>query len=485
MNIVEPILFQARYQPEAPALCAQGIDVVSYSRLVTQMNNIARRAMGHGLKRGDVVLLSINNQPLLHAAVILGLTLVGIVPVSTAGNEPPTGLKVDAVIANTAYPFAQHVPHLALDYSWIAGDGPRVDAAAKAAEDGSKTARIVLTTGSTGAPRAVALSHQLLAARIARFAYLMGNRVPHLSRVYTSIGLTSGVGYRFLIYVLSRGGTLFFRGESPDNTLRAFEIFRIQCMLATTATLNQFLDLCDRHPSIDVHLDTIVSGASYTPPALLERARPRLCAHLITGYGSTETARCASAPAHRIAHIPRAVGFVAPGARIEIVDEADQPLPAGREGIVRIASQYGVDSYVDDPVESAKVFRNGWFYPGDLGALTADNLLIISGRTNDVLNAGGGKICAEAIEAALLAFKGVKEAAVFMATSKRGVEEVWAGIVCGEKIDVEKLRAHCHAQVPAVFVPVHVVTLDALPLGATGKVDRPRLKETILARAAS
>ena len=95
MNIVEPILFQAKYQPGAPALCAQGIDVVSYERLIAQMNNVARRALAGGLKRGDVAALSIED-PLLHAIAILGLTQVGIVTVSVGMHKPPAGLKLDS-----------------------------------------------------------------------------------------------------------------------------------------------------------------------------------------------------------------------------------------------------------------------------------------------------------------------------------------------------------------------------------------------------
>src|SRR5271168_2862720 len=104
MNIIEPILFQARYQPGAPALCAQGSDVVSYSRLAAQMNIIARRALSLGLASGNVVALSLD-EPLLHSVFILALTQVGIIPVSVAGHKPPDGLKVDAVISSRPYPF--------------------------------------------------------------------------------------------------------------------------------------------------------------------------------------------------------------------------------------------------------------------------------------------------------------------------------------------------------------------------------------------
>jgi acyl-CoA synthetase (AMP-forming)/AMP-acid ligase II len=482
MNIVEPILFQARYRPEAPALCAQGVDVIGYARLAAQMNNVARRAMSSGMTRGSVVALSIDD-PLLHAAVILGLTQIGVIPVSVAMQKPPPGLKIDTVLSSADYPFAPQAKHLPIDRWWIMGDGAPVVTARDRASDGDEVCRIVLTAGTTGDPKAVALTHEMVAQRNARFEYVAGARLSTCSRVYMQMGLAAALGYQFLVHVLGRGGTVFFRGDNIQDTLRSFEIFQIQAMLATPTTLAQFLGACDRHPAVEVHLDTILSGGSLLPQALLQRVLPRLCSHLVTGYGSTETAISATAPAQRIAHIEGAAGYVTPGMRIEIVDAADRPVPAGSEGIVRIASEFGVDRYIDDPVESSQVFRAGWFYPGDLGSLTADNLLIISGRLNSVLNAGGGKMAAEKVEAALTSFKGVNEAAVYMATSSTGIEEVWAVIVCSETVDTERLRAHCARYMPGVFVPVHVVLADALPINAMGKVDRPRLKEIASATA--
>jgi len=483
MNIVEPILFQARYQPGAPALCAQGIDVVSYERLASQMNNVARRALACGLKRGDVVALSID-QPLLHAALILGLTQAGIVPVSVAGQRPPAGLRLHAVLRNAEYPFAPEVKHFPADYSWITGGGAAVEVAPAGGVATHEICRIVLTAGSTGDAKAVALTHQMVMARNARFDYVIGNRQPTFARIYIHMGLAAALGYQFLTHILGRGGTVFFAGESMENTLRAFEVFKIEAMLSTPTALAQLLTICDRHPAIELRLDTIVSSGSLLPPELAARLRPRLCANLITGYGSTETAISATAPAHRIAHIPGAAGYVTPGIRIEIVDEMDRPLPAGNEGMVRVASEFAVDRYIDDPVESAQAFRGGWFYPGDLGMLTEDNLLIISGRQNNVLNAGGDKMAAEKIESTLLAYQGIADAAVFMATNKLGVEEVWAALICRDPIDREALRDYCKARMPPPFVPAHVKVLEAFPVNAMGKVDRSRLKQTLVSSGA-
>jgi acyl-CoA synthetase (AMP-forming)/AMP-acid ligase II len=482
MNVVEPILFHAQRQPEAPALCAQGIDVVSYGRLAVQMNTIASRAISFGLKRGSVVALSFD-EPLLHAVTLLGLTQAGIIPVSVGGHPPPAGLKIDAVICSKPYPFAPKAQNLIFDASWMRLNQHQIEVSPRGAGASDEVCRIMLTTGTTGDSKAVALTHGAAMARIARFEFVFGNRLPTLSRLYMNMGLAASLGYQFLAYILGRGGTVFFYGNNIENTLRSFEIFRVQAMLATPATLAQLLTYCDQHPSIDIHLDTILSSGSLLPRTLGERVRPRLCSHLITGFGTTETGQIATAAAHRIAHIEGAAGFLTPGARIEIVDDGDRPVPSGVEGNIRVASEVAVDRYIDDAAETARVFRDGWFYPGDIGSLTPDNLLIISGRRSDLLNAGGGKMAAEKLENILLSFGGVREAAVFMRTNALGVEEVWATIVRGEKIDDEALRAHCRTRVPAVFVPAHIVTVDALPINAAGKVDRPRVREMFAGRA--
>jgi len=484
MNIIDPILFQTKCQPEAPALCAHGSDIVSYARLATRMNIVARRAMSIGLKPGDVVALSITDQ-LLHSIVILGLTQIGIIPISVAMQRPPPGLKIAAVISNTNYPHAPQARQLPLDFSWVAGDGTPVEAAPEGKTRSDETCRIILTSGTTGTPKAVALTHRLAMARCDRFQFLLGNRHPACSRVYLNIGVATSLGYYFLIYILSRGGTLFLRGESIEDTLRSFGIFRVQALVGSVSTLTYLVDLCERDPSLAFHVDTIFCGGSVISRAMLERVRPRLCSHLFCRYSATETGTTATAPAEQIVHIPGAVGYVAPGVSVQIVDDSGQCLPAGREGLVRIASEVAVDRYFEDPETSSEFFRDGWFYPGDVGSLTSENLLIISGRSNSVLNAGGGKLSAEKIEAALMSFKGVSEAAVFMATGPLGVEEVWAGIVCSEKVDSERLRTHCRQHMPAIFVPAHIVTLDALPINATGKVDRARVKETVLRAARS
>jgi AMP-binding enzyme len=160
------------------------------------------------------------DQPIVEAAMILGLTQLGIATMSL-GMLPPDGLKIDAVIGTTV-PTLSAARHLPLDDAWTPGDGAQAEAVGIAGSVGDEICRIVLTSGTTGEPKAVALTHRQVAARTARFQYLFGSRFPSLSRIYMGLGLASSFGYYFLPHTLGRGGTLFFGGGRgvPDRAYR-------------------------------------------------------------------------------------------------------------------------------------------------------------------------------------------------------------------------------------------------------------------------
>jgi len=107
MNVVDPILFQAKMNPESPAICAPGtlFDTITYGRLERWIHNIGRMALSRGLAPGNIVALSIKDK-IFHAAVILGLARLGIVTVSGRNQKLPQELPVDRV--NTLCPHAVH-----------------------------------------------------------------------------------------------------------------------------------------------------------------------------------------------------------------------------------------------------------------------------------------------------------------------------------------------------------------------------------------
>jgi len=479
MNIVDPILFQCRRQPPVAAMCVPGpgIGLISYRRLEQFIHNFSRRVHALGLPERSIVAVSIEDV-IFHAVIVLALMRLGMITLSLREGDVSLPFKIDALIADGKRAFADIGRVILADLSWTEGDARPLEPHLLPQTHEDDLCRLILTSGTSGAPKAVALSHKLLANRMARHA-TFGNRIANCSRTYSDVPVSSSLGFQFLIYTLSRGGTAFFPGENFASTLRVIEDYKVQCLVGSPGGFENLLRWFDTVPAYQSNIEVIFCGGDVLSRSLSDRLRSRICSHLVAAYGSTEASMSAVAHAHEIAKVPRAVGFVTPGVVIQIVDSADALLAAGQEGRVRVRSEFAVSHYFADPQESDKVFRDGWFYPGDLGTLDADGLLVITGREQALLNLGGDKISPETIELILSQFEGVTEAAAIAIPNEYGNNEIHAVVVSREKIDEHALRAFCETRIPRPFVPVKYHFAESLPHNEMGKLDRPRLHELV------
>jgi acyl-CoA synthetase (AMP-forming)/AMP-acid ligase II len=144
---------------------------------------------------------------------------------------------------------------------------------------------------------------------------------------------------------------------------------------------------------------------------------------------------------------------------------------------VRICSECVVDGYVGDPESTRLKFRDGGFYPGDVGRIAPGGILVLSGRRESVINLGGDKVSPERVEAVLAAFAPVRDAAAFAVVTQLGVQILGSAIVWRGEADMPGLQEHLRRRLPPTFMPVMFVAVDAIPRNASGKIDRQRLKE--------
>jgi len=473
LNIVSPILAQARFAPAALAICMPGAPQphISYGRLAAMLNNVANHAHSVGLRRGDTVAISIDD-PVLALVLTLGLLRVGLVTLVPGAFAVPQEIEVAVTLTGGARSGRSAIH---ADREWLAGDGKLHHASDE--PDGSETAHIVLTSGTTGEPKGVALTHDNLARRVAIYTYAFGERFSRSSRLFVDVGIASNFGLQCILWVLSRGGALFLRGPDPAETLQAFDLYKVQAMVASPWGLSEFLKYYEQSPSFACPFDVILAGGGLTWKSLGERVRARMCTHLVTGYGASEISPVAAALNHEICDIAGAVGYLSAGVTVQTVDEGHRVLPSGETGIIRIRGATAVDGYVGNPPGSELAFRDGWFYPGDIGSVTQDGVLIVSGRRTAVLNVGGNKIGAEAIEQIVLNFAGVEQAGAFAVENELGIAEVWVAIVAPGTLDESGLHRHCQASLSAQFVPRRFLLVPALPRNANGKLDRRKLAE--------
>jgi acyl-CoA synthetase (AMP-forming)/AMP-acid ligase II len=479
MNIVDPILFQCRRQPPVAAICAPGpgIGLISYRRLEQYVHNVTRKLQSFGLPERSIVAVNITDV-IFHTVVLLASMRLGLITLSVREGELLLPFKIDLLIADAKRPPTDRTHVVLADLSWTEGDGHPLEPQLLPQVHEDDLCRLILTSGTSSAPKAVPISHKLLAKRMARHA-TFGNRIANCSRIYCDVPVSTSLGFQFLIYALARGGTAFFPGEDFASTLRVIEDYNVQCLVGSPSGFENLLRWFDTVPAYQSNVEVIFCGGDVLSRTLSERLRSRICSHVIAAYGSTEASMSAVAHAHEIAELSRAVGFVTPGVVVQIVDASETVLPPGQEGEVRIRSEFAVDHYLGDPEESKKVFRDGWFYPGDLGALNADGLLVITGREHAVLNLGGDKISSEALERVLAQFQGVAQAAAVTVPNAYGNNQVFAFVVARENIDENALIAYGASSIPRPFAPVKYFFVDALPQNEMGKLDRRRLQDMV------
>ena len=200
-----------------------------------------------------------------------------------------------------------------------------------------------------------------------------------------------------------------------------------------------------------------------------------VCPNLINYYGSTEGGGLSLLTPDAPPEAQSSVGLPQPRTEAEVVDENDRPLPAGEIGRVRYRGATVADSFHNDAQASAESFRDGWFYPGDLGRIDENGYLYLAGRAKDMIIRAGVNIYPEEVEQVLRSHPSVREAAVVgWASAARG-EEVAAFIVTEGAGDDEALKRHCADSLAPYKVPRGIFFVDEMPRNAMGKIRKPDL----------
>ncbi|HWS75243.1 MAG TPA: fatty acid--CoA ligase family protein, partial [Quisquiliibacterium sp.] len=226
-------------------------------------------------------------------------------------------------------------------------------------------------------------------------------------------------------------------------------------------------------------LQSLTLGGSPVSRELMQRIRRALTPRVILDYGATEFGGVARSDPRLHARHPDAAGRVLPWIDVRIEDDDGNALPPGAVGRVGLRSAGGIaDGYFEDPENTARSYRDGWFFPGDLGSLTPDGVLLLAGRADDVVSIGGVKLNLAEVDRAIESFPGVVEGAGFVVTSPRGVTLLLAAVVAKDSLDEAALRGHCASRLRGQR-PAQIVRLPALPRNAAGKVLRRELQQRV------
>jgi acyl-CoA synthetase (AMP-forming)/AMP-acid ligase II len=468
--LVDDIRFQARVRPQALAVFGPH-GPVTYATLVHDVDALATELLERNLTRRDMVGLHLGFS-YLHVLLMLALDRISVASITlpAAGDAPPAIAPqhgVSVVISGRPAPATPPCRWITLADHQRPKLGP-IDTARLGALDAPADAvlRVIWSSGTTGGIKGTPLDRTMLARRLMLRRLLHGVG-PH-TRAFTGMPFSTPPGYLMVLASLAAGGSVILPNPAVDFVTYA-NLLGVTATVASPAVLATLIGK-GRLETVD---SLEVVGANLSAK-LAQEARATLTANLSIDYGTSETGRIAGGDAALAIADPTAAGFVIPWIDLEIVDAAERPLPPGQEGRLRVRGAQVIAGYHRDEAATRRNFRNGWFYPGDLGVVSADGLLRVTGRVEDVIRRSDTLVSPVPIEEVIAGVPGVRDVAVFGLDDPNGTQEICAALVLEPGADTAAIRGAAAAQL-GDRMPARLLVLDQLPRNENGKVMRRTL----------
>jgi len=477
MSFGEMIFWHASRNPDKPALVGPG-KVITYGGLREAIVSCAWRVQGLGWAPGGTVAILAEDR-VAHIVLAAALGRLGFVTMSARSWDDiqQSGVPLVGVISTHPAPPDNRHPFVQIDPGWVAAGPEKRDPPPLALMDPRAVHRIALTSGSTGRPKPVGFNAGATRDRQIEAA-MIGNAIAW-DKVCSLLSLNSNFGYCMSTMALMLGRTLVFADTIADS-MHLVSLFGVEWLVASNIQLERIIHMQATAPLACPSLRLVYFGGSLVTQALIRGARAYLAAQIVCGYGSTESGYIAVAPAERMPARDGATGFLAPWVTLQVVDAEGRELPLGSEGVIRFRTptqgrvlNSATGSFEEiDPV-------SGWIYPGDMGLVQPDGMVIITGRTNEIINAGGVKYAPEILEQSLRAIPEVAEAAVVSLPDPFGVEETWVAVVPRNPGgDKASLRRQCLERIRPILVR-QLVFIDALPKTDLGKTARGEVRKIL------
>jgi acyl-[acyl-carrier-protein]-phospholipid O-acyltransferase/long-chain-fatty-acid--[acyl-carrier-protein] ligase len=360
---------------------------------------------------------------------------------------------------------------------------------------GHTEAVLLFTSGSTGDPKGVVVSHRNVVGNVLQFRQLLDAKKE--DAILASLPFFHTFGSTVTLwYPLIEGVRIVTYPNPLEATKNAalIEQYKLTLLLATPTFLRGYLRKVE--PDKLRSLRLVITGAEKLPLDLAKNFEERFKQKVFEGYGLTETSPVVSVnlpepqptkPGEQVQPSSRlgSVGKMAPGIAAEIREpETNRKLSLHETGMLWLRGVNIFEGYLHDPERTAEVLQDGWLKTGDLGRFDEDGFLYIEGRLSRFSKIGGEMVPHEALEhkiVDLLDLSGKDERTVAIV----GVQDEAKGealvLLSAVDVDLAELRKKLHESgVPNLWIPKHVQRVEAIPVLASGKLDLKRGKELAL-----
>ena len=360
-----------------------------------------------------------------------------------------------------------------------------------------KEAVLLFTSGSSGEPKGVVLSHRNVLGNVMQFGSMLN--LGRQDSVMASLPFFHSFGCTVTLWYPMIGGVRAITYPTPVDVVKNAEIierYKISLLVTTPTFLRGYLKRAE--PKQFASIKLLVTGAEKLPRELAEAFEQKFGKHVLEGYGLTETAPVVSTnlpdppanlptdtvqPSSRVG----SVGKLLPGQAAQIRDPETNALMSPHElGMLWLKGPNIFEGYLNEPARTAQVLSDGWFKTGDLGRLDEDGFLYIEGRLSRFSKIAGEMVPHETIEARIIEAFGLRMedervvAVVGVPDQAKGEALILLAI---RDLSPERIREHLLAAgLPNLWVPRTVRKVEKIPILGSGKLDLGKCKELALAR---
>jgi len=342
------------------------------------------------------------------------------------------------------------------------------------------------TSGTTGRPKGVMLTHRNLLAMTLNYLAdvdhaVAGDHLLHAAPMSHGSGL-------YILPNVAAGATQLIPASRGFDETEIDEILEFVPGVKLFAAPTMVMRLVDRMRGQAERLKLIVYGGGPMYVADCLRALERFGPKLVQIYGQGESPmtitvlpvadHCDDHDGRRLERLG-SVGRAQTGVEVGVLDEEDHPVASGEIGEVCVRADTVMRGYLNNPDATAKTLANGWLHTGDLGRFDAHGYLTLVDRSKDLIISGGSNIYPREVEEVLLRHPAVAEVAVIGARDEQWGEAVVAIIVSRTGVDAAALDAFCLEHIARFKRPKRYVFVDELPKNAAGKVLKRELRSKL------
>lgn len=479
-TIEEQIFDKVQNIPDKVALIS-GDTEITYSQLWDYCLCAAEKLkQDYHLKKGDRVILSAaGNIEFVYA--YFGVHIAGgiCVPIDPDTNQTRFEYIEKSTTPVCVMGLLHNVKKETIPFSDVVNGTSK---ATYIAPEQSQVADILFTTGTTGAPKGVALSYNNLSAAARNINAFIGNTSSDVELLALPVSHSFGLGR--LRCSLSKGATVVMLGTFANVKKFFKEMARCQVTMfaMVPASWGFIKKMSGKYiGKFADQLKFIEIGSSFMPvddKELLMSLLPntRICMH----YGSTEASRSAFMEFHTYKDNLLSIGKASPNVEIKIFTSQGTPAALGEEGEVCVKGEHVTCSYWNEtPERFASDFYDGYFRTGDCGTMDAEGNIYLKSRIKEMINVGGKKVSPMEVEDILNTIPGIKESACIGIPDPGIVlgEVVKAFIVADDNLSDEEIMQQLRPQLEVYKLPVEIERINAIPKTGSGKIQRLSLKK--------